>query len=279
MGSGRDRPASLLDLGPRRGGHGYALDAELAPHVTHAEQLDGAIRSAYESRPEQGVGCHFDALGELVQVPDVHDLRRLLEGVREAALRDAPDERHLPALEPRTGLTAGAGRLTFAAATRRLADPGARAATFADTGAMRAPRRLQCVQRQVRRHHLLGRDHLPALRPSLRLRRHDLRPGLRGRHRDEVTHLIEHTAERRMVPLHDGILMVLEAQRLERAALERRPADARAHLADEQLALAGGRQGAIASHLALAVFPRGWLPSHAPPPGATCRESLRPRSP
>src|SRR5207247_2504796 len=64
---------------------------------------------------------------------------------------------------------------------------------------------------------------------GLRLR-HRLGPGCRGRHLDEVAHLVEHPPERRVVRLHHGVLMVLQAQRLPRAALSPGPADAGADL-------------------------------------------------
>src|SRR5213596_4184464 len=108
IGSARDRSARLLDLGARGGGHCHALHAELAPHVTHAEQLDRVIRPAHQPRPEQRVGRHLHTLGELIQVADVHDLGRLLERVGEATFGDAPDERHLAALEPGPRLAARA---------------------------------------------------------------------------------------------------------------------------------------------------------------------------
>src|SRR6266508_2414158 len=111
IGSARDRSARLLDLRARGGGQRHALDAELAPHVAHAEQLDR---------------------------------------VGEAPLRDAPDERHLPALEPGARLAARARGLTLAAAARRLADPGARPAPLADAGAVRPARRFEARQRDAR---------------------------------------------------------------------------------------------------------------------------------
>src|SRR6266516_273668 len=280
IGSARDRPARLFDLRARGGGDRHALYAELAPHVAHAEQLDGVVRPADEPRPEQRVGRHLDALGELVEVPDVHHLRRLLEGVREAALRDAPDERHLAALEPGPCLAPGAGRLALPPAAGRLADPRAGPAPFADARAVRATRRLERRQAQVRQLALRRLAASPRSRfgPGLRLRhRAPLLPGFRGRHLAEVTHLIEHAPQRRVVPLHHGVLVVLEPERLERPALERGPADPRADLPDAELALAHGRQRLIPARLPFAVLPRGRLPSHAPSPAATCTESPRPR--
>jgi len=56
-------------------------------------------------------------------VPHVDHLCRLFERIREAALRDAADERHLPALEAGTRLPARPRGLTLAAPPGRLADP------------------------------------------------------------------------------------------------------------------------------------------------------------
>src|SRR6266571_7540174 len=52
IGSARDRPARLLDLRARGGGGRHALHAELAPHVAHAEQLDGVVRRSEEHTSE-----------------------------------------------------------------------------------------------------------------------------------------------------------------------------------------------------------------------------------
>src|SRR5947207_14429219 len=101
IGSTRDGPARLLDLRAGGGGHLHALDAELALHVARAQQLDRMVRTPDQPRSEQRLRCHFQALGELAQVSDVDHLRHLLERVREAALGNAADERHLPALEDR----------------------------------------------------------------------------------------------------------------------------------------------------------------------------------
>src|SRR6266705_6510277 len=115
MRSARDRAARLLDLRAGGGRHRHALHAELALDVPHAKQLDGAVRPAHQPGAEQRLRRDLDALGELAQVPDVDHLRRLLERVREAPLRDAADERHLPALEAGTRLPARARRLALAA--------------------------------------------------------------------------------------------------------------------------------------------------------------------
>src|SRR2546427_13215173 len=103
----------------RGGGHRHALHAELAPHVTHAEQLDRVIRPAHQPRPEQRVGRHLHTLGELIQVADVHDLGGLLERVGEAPFGDAPDERHLTALAPGPRLAARARGLALARSEER----------------------------------------------------------------------------------------------------------------------------------------------------------------
>src|SRR5439155_591111 len=148
------------------GGHGHSLDGELATHVAHAEQLDRPVRPAHPSGAEQRLRRDLDTLGQLSQVTDVHYLRGLLKRVREAALRNAADERHLAALEPRPGLAARARGLTFAPPAGGLADPRAGAAPLADAGTVRAHGGPQAVQ-----HHPLRRDRFRfGPRPRLRLR-------------------------------------------------------------------------------------------------------------
>src|SRR3989441_9127363 len=167
-GSGLDGAARLLDLGAGGGGDGDALDDELARHVAHAEQLDRVVGPAHQPRAEQRLGRDLDAVGERAEMAHVHDLRRLLERVREAALGDAADQRHLAALEAGPRAAARARGLALAAPARRLAQPRARAAPLAAAGAVRAARRLEPRQRQLRHFGLL-----------LRLRHHAL-PRLAG---------------------------------------------------------------------------------------------------
>src|SRR6266702_2212432 len=228
--------------------------------------------------------CSILARGEAVQVPHVDHLRRLLERVREPALGDAPDERHLPALEARPFLSPGAGRLAFPAPACGLSDAGAGTAPLADARPVRAARWLEGRQREEPDFALgcLGSRRPsappPPPRPRCRLHlRHDLFSRLRGRHLDEVAHLMKHAPQRRVVLLHDRVLVMLQPQGLERAPLERGPADPGAHLPDAELTLAHGRQRTIAARLALAIFPGRRLPSHAPPPAATGTGWPRPR--
>src|SRR5256712_12353977 len=122
-GSARDGAARLLDLRAGRGRHRHALHAELALHVAHAEQLDGAVRPAHQPGTEQRLRCDLGPLRELAQMPDVDHLCRLLERVREAALRDAADERHLAAPGTRARLPARARGPALAAPPRRPAAP------------------------------------------------------------------------------------------------------------------------------------------------------------
>src|SRR3989442_743107 len=171
-----DGAARLLDLRPGGGGRRDPADDELPGHLAHAEQLDRAVGPAHESRAEQRVGGDFDTFGEQRQMPDVHDLRRIPEGIGEAALGDAADERHLPALEPQAGRAAGAGLVALLAAAAGLPDPRARPPAHADARAVGAPRRLERVQGQMRSSGgalcpllLLCRSHRPL---SLLHRRH-----------------------------------------------------------------------------------------------------------
>src|SRR6266576_2239405 len=127
----------------------FVSASTLTPGVlTGAEQLDRMVGTAHQAGAEQRLRRHLDAVGEQDEVAHVHDLRRLLERIGEAALGNAPDERHLAALEARTHLAALARGLALAAAAGGFADTGARAAAFADAGPVRAHRRLQIVQRE-----------------------------------------------------------------------------------------------------------------------------------
>src|SRR5256885_3913896 len=135
--SARDRAARLLDLRAGGGRHRHALDAELTFDVPHAEQLDGAVRPAHQPRTEQRVGRDLHALGEPAQVPDVHHLCRLFERVGETALRDAADERHLAALQPRPGLTPRARGLALPSPARRPTGARARPPTPSGSRAVR----------------------------------------------------------------------------------------------------------------------------------------------
>src|SRR5258705_881478 len=177
----RDRSAGLLDLGLGARGDRDAFDDELPPRdLTGAEQLDRVVGTAHQSGAEQRLRRHLDTLREQDEVAHVDDLCRLLERVGEAALGNAPDERHLAALEPRTHLAPLTRGLAFAAAASRLADPGAGTAAFANPRASRAPRRAEVVQGQARDWGLgaLGSGLGPRLpcrfRFRFRLRRHFL---------------------------------------------------------------------------------------------------------
>src|SRR2546426_4818123 len=95
-----------------------------------------------------------------------------------------------------------------------------------------------------------------------------LLPFLLGRHLDEVPHLLQHPAQRGMIGVHDFVLMVLEAQRLERPLHAVGMAAARAHLFDPQLAFHNRRQDPVTARFAFAVLPRRGQPTHgSPPPG------------
>src|SRR5438034_332551 len=124
----------------------------------------------------------------------------------------------------------------------------------------------------------------PGPRPPLRRlrlgRRHRLLPVLHRRHLDEVAHQVDHAAQRRVILLHHDVLMVLEAQRLERAAQRRRLADRRADLLQADLALPRRLLTRIPPADFLAAFASRRVSSHEPsPPGAPCTGSCRPRCP
>src|SRR5437867_521633 len=146
----RDRSAGLLDLGLGARGHRDAFHDELPPRdLAGPEQFDRMVGTPHQPGAEQRFRRHLDTLRQEDEVAHIHHLRRLLERIREAALGNAPDERHLPALESRTHLAALARGLAFAAAAGRLADSRAGPAALADARAMRALRRLEIVQREA----------------------------------------------------------------------------------------------------------------------------------
>src|SRR5258705_13919533 len=95
-----------------------------------------------------------------------------------------------------------------------------------------------------------------------------------------MTHLLQHTAQRRMIRMHDFRLMMLEAQSLERPLHAIGMAAARPHLLDAQLPLPHRRQYGVPPGFAFAVFPRRGQPTHASPrfPGAP-RPALGPVPP
>src|ERR1051325_2390487 len=99
-------------------------------------------------------------------------------------------------------------------------------------------RRAQIVKRETRDRRVRARGagfraRLPG-RFGLRFW-HLLLSFLLCRHLDEMTHLLEHAAQRRMIGVHDDILMVLEAEGLERSLHAIGMAVAGAHLLDAQL--------------------------------------------
>src|SRR5258706_802405 len=140
----RDRSACLLDLALGARGHGDALDHEPPPgDLTGAEQLDRMVGTAHQAGAEQRLRRHLDAVGEQDEGAHIHDLRRLLERIGEAALGNAPDERHLAALETRTHLAAMARRLALASTAAGPAGTAAPAPAYQDRGPLRPDRPLQ----------------------------------------------------------------------------------------------------------------------------------------
>src|SRR5207237_9940444 len=136
-------------------------------------------------------------------VPYVCHPRRLLERIGEAALGNAPDERHLPALESRTDLTALPSGLAFPAAASRLPDARPGAASFANARPVRAARGVQVMEREPRHRRFWLRAR--RARFAFRFRfggwhlllsfapRRGLGVGV-WRHLNKVPHLLQHAA-------------------------------------------------------------------------------------
>src|SRR5712664_3650642 len=108
------------------------------------------VGTPHQPGAEQRFRRHLDTLRQEDEVAHVHHLRGLFERICEAALGNAPDERHLPALESRTHLAALARGLAFAPAAGRIAGSRAGPAALAGAGAMRASGGLEVVEREPR---------------------------------------------------------------------------------------------------------------------------------
>src|SRR5215204_357366 len=87
---------------------------------------------------------------------------------------------------------------------------------------------------------------------------------LDGRHLHQVAHSLDLTAQRRRILLHDDVLMVPEADCLQRLAHHGRLADATAHLLDAHLAL--GRRLLLRGRTRTARAVPDECSRHGPPP-------------
>src|SRR5215213_1922432 len=156
---------------------------------------------------------------DLRQLIEANDVRLLAERVREAALRQPARERHLPALEARLStaraVMARARLDAFMALARRLARAGARSTPEALPIPIAARHGREVVQADLFRGHCLLLD---------------------GLHLDEVAHLLELSTQRRGILLDHHVLMVLEADRLERPVHPPRVSDPTPDLPDADLA-------------------------------------------
>src|SRR5213594_2319584 len=164
----RDRSARLLDLDFGARGHRDAFHYELPPRdLAGPEQFDRMVGTPHQPGAEQRFRRHLDTLRQEDEVAHIHHLRRLLERIREPALGNAPDERHLPALESRTHLAALTRGLTLSASTCGFSNPRSRTPAFANARAMRAARWLQIMQREARKLGFGVRDSGLGPRPRL----------------------------------------------------------------------------------------------------------------
>src|SRR5690606_12269185 len=144
------RPAGRRDLLLCRATELVGADRELLADVAAAEHLDLAARAADQPALGEQLRRHFrprvEHLGNRVEIDD----RELLaERVVETALRHAPMQRHLPALEAALHAPARARLRTLVAAAGRLAVPGALAAPHALLRVLRALRRFETRQRHI----------------------------------------------------------------------------------------------------------------------------------
>src|SRR5258706_5589995 len=95
------------------------LHHERAGQLAVPQHLDAGIQALDEPLRQERLRCDLPL--ESGQRGHIDDRELLLEQVREAALRDAPVQRHLAALEPEVLLPARARQLPLVPGRRRLA--------------------------------------------------------------------------------------------------------------------------------------------------------------
>src|SRR5688500_14706268 len=173
------------------------------------------------------------ALRQLLEVADVHDLEPDAVLVGESALGHAPLQRHLAAFEPGgNAVMPGARLLTLVSLAGCLTRARARAAAQPFAALVRALRTAEGMQ--IRHLRLAFRQLI---------------------HLYEVLNLENHSTNRRVIRLNHFILMVLETERAQRCAMQRRPAIATAHLLDPELARLLTRRLLLSGHVSPPAAP------------------------
>ena len=110
----RQRPAGFLNggLGALASFGGY--DGKFLLQRSAAKDFHSMERLADQSGLQQRGFIHRRAVREVIQIAEVHHcVLRPEYGIVEPALRNAPNERHLAALEAETNAAAAAGLLSF----------------------------------------------------------------------------------------------------------------------------------------------------------------------
>src|SRR5690606_29197313 len=107
--------------------------------VTDTEDLHRPVGRPDQTRLREHLGRHIAVHAR--EIPHVDDLVLHPVQVREAALGNPADERHLAAFGARMDAATRARLLTLLAAAGRLTVAGARSAPLALRGLRRAPRR------------------------------------------------------------------------------------------------------------------------------------------
>src|SRR6185369_5869888 len=115
------------DLGARRLARLLHLHREALRDVAVREQL-GRPALVTEAGRDQSVAVDGGAVIETAEVADVHDRVALASRITEAALRQTPLQRHLPALVAGRRVAARACAAPFVPTARGLAGAGADAA-------------------------------------------------------------------------------------------------------------------------------------------------------
>lgn len=116
------RATLCLDLRSGRSAESMRAHRQLARQFTVTQNFHAAGRAVGESSSAQSGFIHSRTIFELIESIEIHrNITRRMTCVIEAALGNTANQRHLSAFKPDSNRTAGAGRLSFAAAPAGLA--------------------------------------------------------------------------------------------------------------------------------------------------------------
>ena len=119
-----DRSAGLLNFFPSNRADSIDFDLQAVLYLAVAQDLYARKMAAHEFRFAQQLLVYDCASFELIKIIKIHDRILLMKGsVVKSALRQSPNQRHLPAFEPEPNAPAGARFLPLMTFAARLSVP------------------------------------------------------------------------------------------------------------------------------------------------------------